>query len=85
MKKRASNFMRQRFHGRVITLDIRRSSDGRPLHKAPGNGYRKGEAAMIDCLLLARCSHLVRTDSDLGLFSTFFNPDLPVTMLGKPT
>ena len=79
------DFMRQRFHSRVITLDIRRSSDGRPLHKATGNGYRKGEAAMIDCLLLARCSHLVRTDSDLGLFSTFFNPDLPVTMLGKPT
>jgi hypothetical protein len=79
------DFMRQRFPSRVIALDIRRSSDGRPLHKASGNGYRKGEAAMIDCLLLARCAHLVRTDSDLGLFSTFFNPDLPVTMLGKPT
>lgn len=79
------DFMRQRFPSRVIALDIRRASDGRPLHKAPGDGYRKGEAAMIDCLLLARCAHLVRTDSDLGLFSTFFNPDLPVTMLGKPT
>ena len=79
------DFMRQRFPSRVIALDIQRSGDGQPLHKAPGNGYRKGEAAMIDCLLLARCSHLVPTDSDLGLFSTFFNPDLPVTMLSKPT
>jgi hypothetical protein len=79
------DFMRQRFPGRVIALDIPRSSDGRPLHKAPGNGYRKGETAIIDCLLLARCAHLIRTDSDLGLFSTFFNLDLPVTMLSTHT
>lgn len=79
------DFMQQRFPGRVAALDIERSSDGRPLHKAPGDGSRKGEDAIMDCLLLARCAHLVRTDSDLGLFSTFFNPDLPATMLGKRT
>jgi hypothetical protein len=76
-------FMRQRFPGRVVALDIRRSNDGRPLHKAPGNGFRKGEEAMMDCLLLARCAHLVRTDSDLGLFATFFNANLPVRLLGS--
>lgn len=70
------------FPGRVIHRRMPRSVDGRPLHKAPGDGFRKGEDAVIDCLLLSRCAHLVRTDSDLGLFATFFNPDLPVRLLG---
>jgi hypothetical protein len=78
-------FMRKRFPGQVLALEMRRSTDGRPLHKAAGNGYRKGEEAMLDCLLLSRCARLVRTDSDLGLFATFFNADLPVRLLGTGT
>jgi hypothetical protein len=70
--------------GRVLFREMRRSSDGRPIHKT-GNGFQQGTDAMLDCLLLARCAHLVRTDSDLGLFATFFNPDLPVIMLETRT
>lgn len=73
------------FPGRVLYRQMRRSADGRPIHKMPGDGFRKGEDAVIDCLLLSRCAQLIRTDSDLGLFSTFFNPALPVRLLGIPS
>ena len=57
--------------------------DGRPMHKQPGHGYQGGADAVIDCVLLSRCAHLVRTPSNLGLVSTFFNPDLPVTLVSS--
>ena len=78
-------FMQHRFGGQVVARQLRRSTDSRPLHKAPGDGYRKGEDAVIDCLLLARAPYLVRTDSNLGLFSTFFNPTQTVRMFGQRT
>lgn len=77
--------LRRTFADRLIVRDMTRSTDGRPLHKIAGDGFRKGKDAVLDCLLLARCAHLVRTDSDLGLFAAFFNPELPITMLGTPT
>lgn len=72
------------FPGQVVYRQMPRSVDGHPIHKAPGDGFRKGEDAVIDCLVLARCAHLIRTESDLGLFATFFNPDLPVRLLRTP-
>jgi len=76
--------MRAAFPGDVVSREMPRSVDGTALHKMAGNGFRKGQDAVIDCLLLARCAQLIRTDSDLGLFATFFNPDLPVRLLGTP-
>ncbi|MDP3719154.1 MAG: nodulation protein NodZ [Acidobacteriota bacterium] len=78
------DYMLTAYPGQVVYRQMPRSVDGHPIHKAPGDGFRKGEDAVIDCLLLARCAQLVRTDSDLGLFATFFNPDLPVRLLGTP-
>jgi hypothetical protein len=75
------DYLRARFPDRLLALDLPRSTDGSPLHKRPGHGFQKGYDAMMDCLLLARCARLVRTDSDLGLFASFFNPGLPVTLL----
>jgi hypothetical protein len=71
-----------RFPGQVLHRDIPRSVDGRPTHKQPGDGFRKGADAVTDCLLLSRCAELVRTDSNLGLVATFFNPELPVRLVG---
>jgi hypothetical protein len=71
------------FNGRVSFLPMERSHDRRPLHKTPGSGFHKGQTAVLDCLLLSRCTHLVRTDSNLSLFATFFNPQLPVTLLNE--
>jgi len=74
---------RNTFPGRVAALDMQRAKDGRPLHKAPGGGFARGTDAVMDCLLLARCHRLIRTPSNLGLCSTFFNPDLPVTLVER--
>jgi hypothetical protein len=72
---------RAAFPGMIRCLRMVRSSDGRPLHKAGRPGYRTGTDAIVDCLVLSRCRRLLRTPSNLGLFSTFFNPRLPVTVL----
>lgn len=69
------------FPGMIRCLSMARSSDGRPLHKGAGPGYAKGADAIVDCVVLSRCRRLLRTPSNLGLFSTFFNPQLPVTVL----
>ncbi len=69
------------FPGLIQCRTMVRSSDGRPLHKAGGPGYTRGLDAIVDCLVLSRCRQLLRTPSNLGLFSTFFNPELPVTLL----
>ena len=74
--------MLEQFPGQVLYREMPRSVDGRPIHKRSGDGFRSGADAVIDCLLLSRCSELVRTDSNLGLFATFFNPELPVQLLG---
>jgi hypothetical protein len=69
------------FPGLVRGLSMTRSSDARPLHKTAGPGYAIGADAIVDCLALSRCRRLLRTPSNLGLFATFFNPGLPVTLL----
>ena len=71
------------FPDQVHALPMRRSEDGRPLHKTHGEGFSQGADAVIDCLLLARCHRLIRTTSNLSLCSTLFNPALPVTLLGR--
>ena len=70
------------FPGRVISRQVHRSFDERPVHKQPGDGYQKGLDALIDCLLLSRCSALYRTPSNLGLVATYFNPRMPVRLIG---
>jgi hypothetical protein len=75
------DFLRARFAGRLECLDMRRSTDGGPIDVILGDNFRKGEDAVLDCLLLARCDFLVRTASNLSLCSTLFNPDLPTVSL----
>jgi hypothetical protein len=40
--------------------------------------YRKGEEALINCLLLSRCCALIRTTSFLSAWASIFNPALPI-------
>lgn len=44
-------------------------------------GFIKGETAVLDCLLLARCHHLVKNRSSLSDISLAFNPALPWTFI----
>ncbi len=77
------DFMASSFPEKVISWETRRSTDGQPIDLRMEDNYRKGEDAVIDCLLLSRCTRLIRTRSSLGLSATFFNPDLPVVVLNE--
>jgi hypothetical protein len=48
------------------------------------DGYEKGEDALVNALLLSRCSTLIRTTSCLAAWASVFNPTLRVILLNKP-
>jgi hypothetical protein len=78
------DWMRARFGDRLLVRDMFRSRDGRPIDVTNADGnYQKGFDAVVDCLLLSRTEHLIRTSSNLGLCATFFNPLLPETLLSR--
>lgn len=78
------DFMIERFPG-LLYRPMFRSKDGRPIDVTNDDAnYKKGEDAVIDCLLLSRTNYLIRTASNLSLCSTFFNPDLPDLLLNRP-
>ena len=73
--------MENTFPNRVISWETLRSFDGKPIDFRMEDNYKKGEDAVIDCLLLSRCHLLIRTSSHMSLCSTFFNPAIPVVLL----
>lgn len=76
------DYMKRRFPGQLRYRAMFRSVDGRPtdIVNADGN-HKKGQDALVDCLLLSRSHHLIRTASNLSLCSTLFNTRLPDTLL----
>jgi hypothetical protein len=74
-------YMQQQFPHRICYQQAMRSVDNKPLHLSENHPYRQGEEALIDCLLLSRCDCLIRTSSNLSLWSSFFNPNMPVIPL----
>ena len=66
--------------------DYYRSVDERAVHTAAGEagGYEKGEDALVNAILLSKCSVLVRTTSFLSAWASIFNPILKVILLNKP-
>ena len=69
----------------IVHPDEERSRDARPVHTNPvGSGHRKGFEALVNCLLLSRCTALIRTASFLSGWSSVFNPLLPITLLNEP-
>lgn len=66
--------------------DTQRSMDGKAVHTQPelGDNYMKGQEALINALLLSKCSALIRSSSFLSAWSSIFNPCLPVIMLNRP-
>lgn len=74
-------YVNQRFPGQILCLNAIRSEDGKPIHLASKQPYQQGLEAMMDCLLLSHTHLLIRTASNLSLWSTFFNPNLPVIQL----
>jgi hypothetical protein len=65
--------------------DHYRSVDDRPVHIAlEGGGYEKGEDALVNALVLAKCAILIRTTSFLSAWASIFNPNIKVVLLNKP-
>ena len=57
---------------------VRREEPALHLNTSLGvSNYQKGESALIDCLLLAACSYLVKGRSNLSDAALVFNPSLP--------
>ena len=75
--------LQERFPGRVIACDAHRSENEIGVHFSPVDPYRIGKEALLDVLLLSRCHLLIRTSSNLSLWSTYFNPELPTILLNE--
>jgi len=79
-------FMRAEFGARVVCLDDapRVPAHGQAVHldsSLPVSNYQKGKSAIVDCLVLAATSYLVKGRSNLSDASLAFNPDLPYSFL----
>ena len=66
--------------------DHHSSVDGRPIHLGDGGSenYFRGEDALVNCLLMARCTALIKSSSLLSAWACVFNPELPVVLLNRP-
>jgi hypothetical protein len=65
--------------------DGERSKTKFAVHRSKsGDRFRKGEEAVMNCLLLSKCDALIKTASFLSGWSKLFNPDLPVILLNRP-
>jgi hypothetical protein len=76
------------FGDRLIVQACTRSTDGVSLHGHYDKGsdvrpYLKGREVMIDALLLARCTHLIRSHSRVTCYSLCVNPSLTYTDLDQ--
>jgi hypothetical protein len=76
-------YMQNYFPNRVIAYDAIKSKNGVPVHLSKANKYKKGEDAIVDCLLLSKCDYLIRTNSNLSLCSGLFNPNIPMFEVRK--
>lgn len=71
-------YMQKNFPDKVICIEALRSRDGDPVHfPSQESNYKKGEEALIDCILLSKCSLLYKSESNLSNASLKFNPSIP--------
>jgi Nodulation protein Z (NodZ) len=77
------DYMKEKHASKIVHIEAIRSQDGSPVHFRDDEHYRIGEEAILDCLLLSRCSVLVRTASSLSAASEQFNPNIPVMRIGN--
>lgn len=47
-------------------------------HKAAGGGSERADRALLDCVLLSRCQHVLKCSSALSGFAKVLNPDLDI-------
>jgi len=71
------SYMQAHFPNRVVFTDAIRSEGGAAIHFAEKSlNYKKGEDALIDCVLLSKCDQLFKMSSNLSTCSVKFNPTI---------
>ena len=65
------DYMIDKFPDSVIFIPAERSIDGQALHFSTENPYQQGLESLMDCLILSRTDFLIRTSSNLSLWSTY--------------
>ena len=76
-------YMKEAFPDRISYSSAERATDNLPLHYYTKNPYQQGLESIIDCFLLSKADVLFRTSSNLSLWSTYLNPQLPVYLLSE--
>jgi Nodulation protein Z (NodZ) len=71
------------FPDKLVYQSAYRSENGLPIHYFNENAYQTGKEALIDSLLLSKTNFLIRTESNLSLWSIYFNPDLNFVTINK--
>jgi|GEM_PF-786404 len=72
--------MKARYSERATFRDVQRSNDRlNPFQKKEGSPYKKGEEALVDCLILSRCDFLLKCTSHLSETAMYFNRRLECT------
>lgn len=69
--------MQHRYGARVVLYHALRSHTAENvfLNSSISDNYQKGEDALIDALLLSRCSHLLKPHSALSETAVYFSPN----------
>jgi Putative papain-like cysteine peptidase (DUF1796)/Nodulation protein Z (NodZ) len=81
---RFAQYIKKQFPDQIIMRDVLRSDNAMGIHmRSDLAPYKKGEDALIDCLLLSRCSVLIKMASNLSDCSLQFNPNMSVIRLNK--
>ena len=79
------DFVRNNFpESMLIIRSSKRSGNGKPIHISFKDYRAVNREALIDCLLLSKCSKLYKSASILSGCSVIFNPQLEVEMLNEP-
>lgn len=72
-----------KYGDKVCYSNVYRSKNGTPIHFQNDNHFTHGKYAIVDCILLSKANVLIRTCSNLSLFSTYLNPNLPTIVLNE--
>lgn len=74
--------IRQKYPAAMLTIvypATQRSTDGRPLHMkgAINKKLLHAKSALEESLILSMCSYIIKTSSNLSMFSVFMRPNVP--------
>jgi hypothetical protein len=77
------NFMFKHFSDKIVYYNIPNTKDNKPMHLNSDDPFNTGLTAIVDAYLLAHTNYLIRSSSNLSLFSTFVNKNLEVYEMTK--